>query len=92
MHCGKTTFTYHNEFSEHMKVEGEASKDVFDYFIDARVKKFLSEKGKKYLLELFEKWDLGHLQLDEHFDYYSDNYGLEDIIRDESMQNINNDD
>ena len=40
-----------------MKVEGTVSKDIFDYLFDVGVVKFLSEKGKKYLLKLFEKWD-----------------------------------
>ena len=31
-------------------------------------------------------------QLDEDFDEYLDNDGLEDIIGDEGMQNLNNDD
>jgi len=34
--------------------------------------KFLSEKEKEYLYELFEKWDLEHLEIDED--------GLEDNI------------
>ena len=54
--------------------------------------KFLSEKGKKYLLELFEEWDPEHLQLDEDFDDCSDNDGLEYTIGDEGMQNLKNDD
>ena len=40
-----------------MKVEAATSEDIFDYLFDAGAGKFLSEKGKKYLLELFEKWD-----------------------------------
>ena len=50
MHCGNTTFTYDNEFKDYMKVEGAVSEDIFDYLFDVRVGKFLSEKGKKYLL------------------------------------------
>ena len=50
------------------------------------------QKRKKYLLELFQKWDPEHLQLDEDFDDYPDNDGLEDIIGDEGMQILNNDD
>ena len=93
MHCGNTTFAYDNEFKEHMKVEWAVSEDIFDYLFDVRAEKFLSKKGKKYLLELFEKWDLEHLkQLDEDFDDYPDNDGLEDIIGDEGKQNLNNDD
>ena len=71
MHCENTTFTYDNEFKEYMKVEGAVSEDIFDYFFDVGAEKFLSAKGKKYLLELFEKWDPEHLkQLDEDFDDY----------------------
>ena len=83
MHCGNTTFAYHNEFSEHMKVKGATSEDVFDYLFKVRVGKL--EKGKKYLLELFDKWDPKHLQLDENFDYYPDNDDLKNIIGDEGM-------
>ena len=43
----------------------------------------LSEKEKKYLYELFEKWDPEYLENDENF-----NDGLEDNIEDESMQNL----
>ena len=50
------------------------------------------KKEKKYLLEIFEKWDLVYLQFDEDFDDYPDNDGLENIIGDEGMQNLNNDD
>ena len=92
MHCRNTIFTYHNEFSEHIKVEGATSEDVFYYLFDVGMEKFLSEKGKKYLLELFEKQDPEHLQLDEGFDDYPDNDGLEDIIGDKGMQNLTNDD
>jgi len=59
---------------------------------DIGVGKFLSEKGKKYLHKLFEKWDPGHLQLDEDFDDYPDDDGLEDIIREDGMQNLNHND
>ena len=55
MHCENTTFAYHNEFNEYMKVERATSEDVFDYLFDVGAGKFFSEKGKKYLLELFEK-------------------------------------
>jgi len=41
-----------------MKVEGATSEDVFDYLFDLGAGKFLLEKGKTYLHELFEKWDL----------------------------------
>jgi len=55
MHCANTTFIYHDEFSKYMKVDGSTSEDVFDYLFDVGAEKFLSEKGNKYLLELFEK-------------------------------------
>jgi len=61
IHCENTTFGYHNEFSKYMKVEGATSEDVFDYLFHVGVGKFLSEKEKKYLHELFEKWDSEHL-------------------------------
>jgi len=37
-----------------MKVEEAMSEDIFDYLFDVGAGKFLSENGKKYLLELFE--------------------------------------
>ena len=92
MHCGNTTFAYGSEFKEYTMVGGVVPEDSFDYLFDVGIIKFLSEKGKKYLLELFEKWDPEHLQLDEEFDDYPDNNGLEDIIRDEDIPNLNNDD
>jgi len=92
MHCKNTTFAYHNEFSEYMKVDAVASEDVFDCLFDIGAEKFLSEKEKKYLLELFEKWDPEYLQFYEEFDDYLDNDGVEDIIGDEGMQNLNMDD
>ena len=91
MHCRNTTFTYDNDFKEYIKVEGVVSEDIFDYLLDVGAGKFLSEKGKKYLLELFEKWDLQHLQFDKDFDDYLDNDGLEDIVGYEGMQNLYND-
>jgi len=66
-----------------MKVDGATSEDVFDYLFDLGAEKFLSEKGKKYLHEFFEKWDPEHLQNDE--DFYD---GLEDNIGDEGMKNL----
>jgi len=63
-----------------MKVDGVTSKDVFDYLFNLEAEKFLLEKGKKYLHELFEKWDPEHLENDEDF-----NGGLEDNIEDEGM-------
>ena len=61
MHCINTIFFYHSEFSKYMKVEGVTLQDVFDYLFDVGVGKLLLEKEKKYLLELFEKWDPKHL-------------------------------
>ena len=68
-----------------MKVEGAVSVDIFDYLFEDGAGKFLSEKGKKYLLELFKKWDPEHLQLDKSFGDYPDNDGLKDIIGDEGI-------
>jgi len=73
IHCRNTTFVYHNQFSKYMKVEGTTLEYVFDYLFDIRIRKFLSEKRKKYLYELFEKWGPEHLQLNEDFDDYSEN-------------------
>lgn len=76
-----------------MKVEDAVSEDIFDYLFDVGVGKFLSENSRNYLLELFEEWDPEHLkQIDEDFDDYPDNDGLEGVIGDEGMQNLNNDD
>jgi len=75
-----------------MKVEWGTSVDVFDNLFDVGARKFLLEKRKKYLHELFEKWDLKHIQLDEDFENYLDNDGLEDIIENKNMQNLNIDD
>jgi len=80
MHCGNITFTYDNEFKEYIKVEWAVSEDILDHPFDVGAGKFLSEKEKKYLLELFKKWDPEHLQLDEGFDDYSDNNGLKNIL------------
>jgi len=63
-----------------MKVDEATSEDVFDYLFDLGAWKFLSEKGKKYLHELFEKWDPEYLENDEDF-----NDELEDNIGDEGM-------
>ena len=62
IHCGNTTFAYDNEFKDYMKVEEAVSEDIFDYLFDMGAEIFLLEKGKKHLLELFEKWDLEHLK------------------------------
>jgi len=61
MHCGNTTFIYHNDFSKYMKVEGATSKVIFDYLFNAETRKSLSKNEKKYLHELFKRWDLEHL-------------------------------
>jgi len=90
MHCEITTFAYPDEFNKYMMVERASSKDIFDYLFDVKVEKFSSKKENKYLLELFEKWNPKHLQLNEDFDDYLDNYGVKDIIRDEGVQNLNN--
>ena len=94
MYCEHTTFSYHNEFSKYMMIEEATSNDIFDYLLKVGASKFLLDKEKKYLRELFEKWDLKHLQLDEDFDDYSNNDGLEDIINigDKGMKNLNMDD
>jgi len=92
MYCRNTTFTYSSEFKYYMTVDGAESEDIFCYRFDVGAGKFLSEEGKKYLLVIFEEYDPEHLnQINEDFDDYLDNDGLEDIIRDEGMQNLNND-
>ena len=86
MHCGSTTFAYSNEFNDYMKVDGVESENIFDYLFDVGAEKFLSQEGKKYLLEQFEEYDREHLnQINKNFDEYPDNDGLENIIRDEGM-------
>jgi len=70
-------------------VEGATSENIFDYLFVVGTRKFITQKEKKYIYELFEKWDLEHLELDEAFDDFLDNDGLEDNIRDEGMQNLN---
>ena len=93
MHCRNTTFAYSNEFKDYMKVDGTKSEDIFDYLFDVGVGQFLSKEGKKYLLELFQEYDPEHLnEINEDFDEYPDNDGLEGIIGDEGIQNLNNDD
>ena len=78
-----TTFVYREEFNKYIKVERATSEDIFDYLFNLGAERFLLEKEKKYLHELFEKWDPEHLENDENF-----NDGLEDNIEDESMQNL----
>jgi len=80
MHCGNTTFIYYEKFSKYMKVKGATSWDAFDYLFDLGARKLLSEKEKKCLHELFEKWDPEHLRTYEDF-----NDGLEDNVGDEGM-------
>ena len=84
MHCGNSTFIYHEKFNKYMKVEGATLEDVFHYLFDIEVRKFLLEKENKYLHELFEKWDPEHLQIEEEF-----NDGLENNVKDEDIQNLN---
>jgi len=55
LHYRNTTFIYYDEFSKYIKVEGATLEDIFDYLFDLGDGKFLSEKGKNYLHELFEK-------------------------------------
>jgi len=50
-----------------MKVESATLEDVFDYPFKVGARKFLSLKGKRYLHELFKKWDPEHLEHDEDF-------------------------
>ena len=50
------------------------------------------KKERNIFSKLFKKWDPEHLQFDEDFDDYLDDDGHKDIIRDESIQNVNNDD
>jgi len=85
-------FVYHSEFNKYMKVEEATSEDVFDYLFDVKVRKLFLEKGQRYLHDLFEKKDRENLILDGDFNNYLDNNGLEDIIREEYMQNLNMDD
>jgi len=47
MHCGNSTFVYHNDFNKCLIVERATSEEFFDYFFDFEAEKFLSEKGKK---------------------------------------------
>jgi len=61
INCENTTFAYDNEFKEYMKVEGVVIEDIFDCVFDDGAGKFLLEKEKKYLFELFKKWDPEHL-------------------------------
>jgi len=63
-----------------MKVDGATSEDVFDYLFDLGAEKFLSEKGKKYLHELFKKWDPEHLETNEDF-----NDGFQDNVENKGM-------
>ena len=86
IYCKNTTFAYDNEFKDYVKVDEVVSEDIFDYLFDVGARKFLSVKEKKYVFELFEKWDPEHLQqLDENFDHYPNNNGMEDIIGDEKL-------
>ena len=77
----KTTFICRSDFNKYMKIDGATSKDVFEYFFDIRVGRFLSEKEKRYLHDLFEKWDQEHLENDKDF-----NDGLEDNVGEEACR------
>jgi len=44
MHCGNTTFMYHDEFSKYMKVNGATSEHVFDYLFDLGAEKLLLKR------------------------------------------------
>jgi len=46
MHCGNTTFIYHEEFSKYMKVEGATLEDVFDYLFDLGAENFYQKKER----------------------------------------------
>jgi len=48
-----------------MKVDRAMSEDIFDYLFGMGAEKFLSEKGKKYLDEVFKKGDPEHLEIDK---------------------------
>ena len=73
-------------------MEEAVPEDLFDYLFDVGAEKFLSEKEKKYLLELFEKWDPEHLRLDEILMIVKIMISLKNMIRDEGILNLNNDD
>jgi len=38
-----------------MKIDGATSEDVLEYLFDIGTEKFLSEKEKRYLYDLFER-------------------------------------
>ena len=99
MHCGNTTFAYHNEFNEHMKVEeriyegrGSGFKRCLWLSLWCWSWKILIRKRKE--ISSWVIWEMGlrASSIDEDFDDYPDNDGLKNIIRDEDMQNLNNDD
>ena len=71
----------------------ELLQKTFLYFLlDVKSGKFLLEKDKTYLHDLFENKDPDHLQLEEDFDDYQKNEGLDDLNRNEGMQNLIMDD
>jgi len=73
-----------------MKVKLDVLEDVFDYLFDIIARKFLSEKEKRYLYELFEKKKgIEHLELDENCNDYLENDELDNIVGDEGIQNLN---
>jgi len=55
IHHENTIFAYQNEFNKCMNIEEATSKDIFGDLFNVGARKFLSEKGKKYLHELFKK-------------------------------------
>jgi len=56
MRWQNTTFIYHDEFNKYTKVEGTTLEELCLSLV-VWVEKFLSEKEKRYLHELFEKWN-----------------------------------
>ena len=46
LHCGNTTFVYHNDLGKYMNIEGATSEDVFDYLFDVRAENSY-EKSKR---------------------------------------------
>ena len=55
VHCGNTSFIFHSDFSKCMKIDGATLEVVFEYLFGTGARKFLSEKEKRCLQDLFEK-------------------------------------